>query len=183
MMWEKVCWDGNISCYSQVSALGSRTTNRVSSETGEVQYEEISSAGVVREGLHFTFKDGSCEPGETYRYRIDISDESGRRIFFETDPISTPVLPIALYQNYPNPFNPSTTIKYYLPETEHVDLIIYDIAGRIVATLVSKQQVEGLYVIEWNGLDKLGNSVSSGIYFYKLIAGKETISRKMVLLR
>ena len=88
-----------------------------------------------------------------------------------------------LYQNVPNPFNPLTTIKYYLPEESRVILEIYDVTGRRISRLVNERQNRGYYTKEWNGLDDKGNAVVSGLYFYRLIAGKETISRKMVLIR
>jgi photosystem II stability/assembly factor-like uncharacterized protein len=86
-------------------------------------------------------------------------------------------------QNYPNPFNPSTIIRYYLPRQCWVKLDVYEISGKRIARLINKQHGIGSYEIEWNGKDELGKSAASGIYFYRLTAGKETISKKMVLLR
>jgi len=129
------------------------------------------------------FRDVECEPGATYRYRVDVKDEAGRRPLFETDLISMPILQLTLYQNCPNPFNPSTTIKYYLPGKARVAVEIYDISGRRLAQLVRKEEEGGSHAVEWNGLDDRGSSVASGIYFYRLTAGKETISKKMALLR
>jgi photosystem II stability/assembly factor-like uncharacterized protein len=86
-------------------------------------------------------------------------------------------------QNYPNPFNPSTIIRYYLPRQCWTKLDVYEISGKRTACLINKQQGKGSYEIEWNGKDEHGESVASGIYFYRLRAGKETISKKMVLLR
>lgn len=149
---------------------------------GEV-YKEISDARIIREGLSFSFIDRNCDPGATCRYRVEISNEAGRHILFETGAIFVPVLPLALYQNYPNPFNPSTTIIYYLPENCPVRLEIFNVCGKRVATLVNESREKGRHVTEWNGQDQNGCPVSSGTYFYRLKAGKETISRKMVLLR
>ncbi len=89
----------------------------------------------------------------------------------------------ALYQNHPNPFNPVTRIRYYIPENCRVDLEIYDILGRKVATLVDKVQEAGERTVLWNGKDQSGVQVSSGIYLYRLRAGSFSKSRKMVLLR
>ena len=83
-----------------------------------------------------------------------------------------------LYQNYPNPFNPITTIKYDLPNTSDVSLIIYDILGRKVKELVNTKQQAGRYEIQFNA-----SSLSSGVYIYQLIAEKYMSSRKMILLR
>ncbi len=89
----------------------------------------------------------------------------------------------SLFQNYPNPFNPSTKIEYRIPlnvkgETSNVSLIVYDILGREVATLVNKQQKPGHYEAQFDASD-----LTSGIYFYKLQSGKFVESKKMILLR
>jgi hypothetical protein len=148
-------------------------------------FEEISSPKIEQIDLTFTFRDESIEPGTTYRYRIEIEEEFGnRRVLFETDNISTPGLPITLFQNHPNPFNPSTTIKFYLPFECEVTLEIYDSAGRLISRLLDRnEKSKGMHQIEWAGAHDQGYPVASGVYFYRLIAGKEMISRKMVLLR
>ena len=89
----------------------------------------------------------------------------------------------SLSQNYPNPFNPTTTINYTIPvvETRHalsLQLIIYDILGRKVTTLVNKKQTPGKYSVQFDG-SKFG----SGIYFYRLQAGKYSQTRKMILMK
>ncbi len=90
---------------------------------------------------------------------------------------------LTLEQNHPNPFNPSTTIRYYLTNECQAKLEVYDSSGKRIACLVDAQQKQGPYAIDWNGRDERGVSVSSGVYFYRLTAGKETISKKMVLLK
>jgi predicted lipoprotein with Yx(FWY)xxD motif len=97
--------------------------------------------------------------------------------------VDTPAVPVELHQNYPNPFNPATTVSYSIPEKCIVTLEIYDVSGECVASLVDGQQEKGSYAVEWNGKDKKGNAVASGIYLYRLGAGNQTISKKMVLLR
>ncbi|NQV15371.1 T9SS type A sorting domain-containing protein, partial [bacterium] len=87
------------------------------------------------------------------------------------------------YKNYPNPFNPSTTIKYELPEHSEVTLNIYDITGRNIKTLVQKSQPAGHYQAHWNGFDKSGRQVASGMYFARLQAGDNMRTIKMVYLR
>ncbi|MBL7046650.1 MAG: T9SS type A sorting domain-containing protein, partial [Candidatus Marinimicrobia bacterium] len=84
----------------------------------------------------------------------------------------------ALHQNYPNPFNPVTTIRYHLPVKSDLRLKIYDLKGRLVETLVNKQQNPGFYSVEWKA-----ENVSSGVYFYRLEATEFTETKKMVLLR
>ncbi len=88
-----------------------------------------------------------------------------------------------LYQNYPNPFNPSTTITYSLPKDGKVKLIIYDILGREVATLINKVQTAGIKSVIWNGINSNGRQVTSGVYLYQLQAGDIIQTRKMMLLK
>ncbi len=83
-----------------------------------------------------------------------------------------------LYQNYPNPFNPITTIKYDLPNTTDVSLIIYDILGRKVKELINTKQQAGKYEIKFDA-----SNIASGVYIYQLIADKFISSKKMILLK
>lgn len=88
-----------------------------------------------------------------------------------------------LSQNYPNPFNPSTTIEYQLPQNGLVQLKIYDIAGREVATLINEVQNAGSYRVQWNATDVQGSKVASGVYFYRLTSGSFSQIKKMMLLK
>lgn len=88
-----------------------------------------------------------------------------------------------LFQNHPNPFNPATTITFALPEQCRVSLIIYDVNGALVKTLFSGVLDPGVKQYPWNGTDSWGNPVSSGVYFYRLKAGSDALTRKMVLLK
>lgn len=90
---------------------------------------------------------------------------------------------IRLNQNVPNPFNPSTTIDYWLPNNSRVELSVYDLLGKKVATLVDGYKSVGQNSAKWNGKDDAGRSVSSGIYVYRMRAGKTVATRKMLLLR
>lgn len=83
-----------------------------------------------------------------------------------------------LYQNYPNPFNPMTTIRYDLPKDSKVRLVIYDITGREVKTLVNKEQKAGKYEVKFNG-----SSLASGVYVYRLQAGEYFKVQKMSLIK
>ena len=84
----------------------------------------------------------------------------------------------ALSQNYPNPFNPSTTIAFALPSRSFATLKVYDMLGREVAILVSEDLAAGTYTRQWNAAN-----LSSGIYFYRLIAGSFTQTKKLILLK
>ncbi len=96
-----------------------------------------------------------------------------------------PFLPkeFALAQNSPNPFNPSTDISYALPRESEVILIIYNILGEKVRTLVNERQRAGVHHVTFDSHDDSGRRVASGIYFYKIMAGDFTQSKKMMLLK
>ncbi len=90
---------------------------------------------------------------------------------------------LALHQNAPNPFNPVTEIAFDLPERAEVELAVYDVSGRKVATLVDGMTDPGRHRAGWNGTDDAGRGVASGVYFFRLSRGGETIVRKGVLLK
>ena len=90
---------------------------------------------------------------------------------------------LTLYPNYPNPFNPETHITYYLSDAGETELTIYNVTGQKVRNLVKGFQTDGEHSIIWNGTDDNGNSVSSGIYFYKLKSGDIEISKKMLMMK
>ncbi len=90
----------------------------------------------------------------------------------------------ALAQNYPNPFNPETAISYQLPAQSDVRLDIYNSLGQKVRTLEDRPKAAGRYILKWDGRDDAGQPVASGVYLYRLQAGKQFArSRKMLLLR
>jgi len=88
-----------------------------------------------------------------------------------------------LHSAYPNPFNPVTTLSYDLPSEAQVELAVFDISGRLVTTLVKKSQAGGSYDVQWNGMDANGNTLPSGLYLYRLQAGKFVANEKMLLLK
>jgi hypothetical protein len=146
-------------------------------------FVELPSHEVGRDGLVFTFIDRDWDSGATYYYRVDARKGTEQWELFETGPVAARELPLALHQNRPNPFNPSSAISYYLPEAASVSLDVYDLSGRRIITLTNGMEEKGPHSVTWNGRNTAGEPVESGVYFYRLRAGKETISRKMVLLR
>jgi hypothetical protein len=85
--------------------------------------------------------------------------------------------------NYPNPFNPSTRISYSLPQRGSARILIYDLLGRIVATLLDEVKEKGNYAIDWYAKDGKGNDLASGIYVAQIQSGTMIKSTKMMLLR
>jgi len=88
-----------------------------------------------------------------------------------------------LHNNFPNPFNPTTQLRYDLPERAFVQLIIYDLLGRQVTTLINRVEEPGHRSVIWNGTDPQGKTVSAGVYFYQIHAGDYTQTRKMVVIK
>lgn len=105
--------------------------------------------------------------------------------YYIEEPVATqtPEIQLTLLPNYPNPFNPTTTITYSVPTHCRVTIHIFDVAGNFVRTILSAEQPPGRYTIHWNGLNDRGHEVASGTYFCCLTAGKQSLSRKMLLMR
>ena len=90
---------------------------------------------------------------------------------------------VSLVQNCPNPFNSSTTIRFSLPQLEMVGLTIYNLAGQEVVTLAQGQREAGTHTLRWDGRDDGGRELASGVYLYRLRAGQQVETRKLLLLR
>jgi flagellar hook assembly protein FlgD len=88
-----------------------------------------------------------------------------------------------LQQNYPNPFNPLTAIEFSIPVEFKVSLMIYDLMGREVRTLINSNLKPGYHKVFWNGTDHFGKLVASGMYFTVMQSGDFRDVRKMVLLK
>ena len=136
------------------------------------------------QNYHFTDYIGDM-PGNTLKYRLKQIDFDGSYNYSKEVAV-TNNLPtkFALEQNYPNPFNPTTTIKYSIPDIasgfslSNVTLILYDVLGRDIATLVNETKPAGNYEIVFDG-----TSLSAGIYFYKLSLGEYSETKKMMILK
>jgi hypothetical protein len=89
----------------------------------------------------------------------------------------------SLSQNFPNPFNPSTEIRYGLPARSHVTVAIFNMLGQEVVKLVDDEQAEGFYTVQWDGRNRAGSLISSGVYFYRIQAGNFIDLKKMIMLK
>jgi hypothetical protein len=94
-----------------------------------------------------------------------------------------PPPPTSLSQNTPNPFNPTTAIRFSVASDTHVRLLVYDLAGRRVRTLVDGNKRADVYKVVWDGTNDAGQSVATGVYFYRITAGKFVQTKKMLLLK
>jgi hypothetical protein len=126
----------------------------------------------------YNYSDNNIQTG-TYQYRLKQVDFNGN---FEYHTLSTTISigapsKYSLSQNYPNPFNPSTKISYQISKDEMVTLKIYDNTGREVASLVSEIQTAGYHTVEFK------SNLSSGTYFYKIVTGSFTDTKKMTVIK
>ena len=125
------------------------------------------------EGFPFTvtFSGANMEEDVTYNFNIAASGSSSEDVT---------VLPSILSQNYPNPFNPTTTINYSLAADSNGEMTIFNIKGEVVKTF---EDLAGENSVTWNGNDDNGNAVASGIYYYRLNGGTQTVTKKMILMK
>ncbi len=156
----------------------------------------IEGAGSVSEPTDYLFNDPlGIEGGHIYGYWIESISYSGESELF--GPVSltvpygiesfgTPILPefYGLKQNHPNPFNPNTTISFSVENTCNCEISIFDIEGRKLVTVFNDMAYsEEENYVTWNGEDRQGNKVSSGIYYYRLTSPEKTEMRKMLLFK
>lgn len=127
---------------------------------------------------------GSARGMHNPKFAVDVLIRSRQAI--------TGIIPISnevpgrfeLTQNYPNPFNPTTKFKFSLPKQKDVKVVVFDIMGREVVTLVNESNLAaGKYEVDWNGTNSMNNQVASGVYFYKIVAGSYTDVKKMIMLK
>ena len=148
--------------------------------TGSVYGDDVTTEAVdgalKNEALIFTCGEYESEPvnmsfdGTMGLSKVDLTFKNVPETF-------------SLHQNYPNPFNPITTLRYDLPNDNHVTLTIYDLNGREVNRLVNSNQIAGYKSVQWNSTDMHGKPVSAGVYLYQIRAGEFVQTRKMVLLK
>jgi hypothetical protein len=126
---------------------------------------------------------------EVLIYNVALSDEQIKDIYdsymtgVEANSVRN-TTNFALFQNYPNPFNSETTIRYSVSEPGPVQVNIYDTAGQLIRTLVNENQPSGNYLIKWDGKDRRGQGISSGIYFSTLRSGNHHATfNRMILLK
>ncbi len=141
--------------------------------SGELSEESINNG--YTPGSHSEWGSDTAEP---FLYTVmdpatSIADNSKNTV-----PQST-----VLHPNYPNPFNPETIIEYELTENGFTSIVVYNILGKEIKSLVSENQAPGLHRISWDGKDNSGSNVGSGFYFIQLQTGNTVQSQKAILIR
>jgi len=140
------------------------------------------------EKKQYTFPSGGGKSVREFRVVV------GKKDFVETNNLNLSGVPqaFALGQNYPNPFsphgrgtfgNPSTRIDYELPFTNHVKISVYNVSGQLVRTLFDGEQSVGRYTVLWDGMNTIGERVSSGVYLVRMTAGRFVAVRKAALAK
>ena len=137
--------------------------------------------------IPLTVKETSRIPAQITLEQSILVGSQGQSIPVIEKSISLDILSVptryALHQNYPNPFNPVTDILFDLPKAGPVELVIYNLMGQVVRTLVNSELTGGYHKIRWNGLSDKGAPIATGMYFYQISAGSYHATKKMVLLK
>lgn len=167
--------------------------SKASFTVGNAEYSEylrIHEAALTTEWQEFTKAFTITDAYTTVRAPIhfSIAGNEGDTIYIDNMKITPPetsveqiqALPTeyVLSQNYPNPFNPTTTIEFTLPKRSEVNLVVYDLVGRVVAELASGNLNAGCHTVNFNA-----SNLSSGVYFYRLTAGDFVSVKKLMLLK
>jgi len=170
--------DGALIYWGDFSEVGLSGETTVYREDFAGQYVPIKS-GLPQKS---SYTDKDVEPGVLYSYMLGI-DDHGEDIMI--GPIKVGSVPkfVDLMQNYPNPFRSETIIRYNLPKNGHVSLRIYDVAGRLVRTLVDRDEIAGYGSVSFDGRNQSGSRLASGIYYYRLTTPQRTMTQKMVIVR
>lgn len=147
----------------------------------------IRGNGTSQRRHDYTFIDEPADAG-SYNYRLKQIDFDGSFSYSNETMVNLSVpVEFILAQNYPNPFNPITHIDYELPDIDgkeiQVELAIYNLLGEKIRTLVTEKQDAGYYSVKWDGSDDWGNSVTTGIYIYRLRANEFVSTKRMVYLK
>ncbi|MCE2439019.1 MAG: T9SS type A sorting domain-containing protein [Candidatus Latescibacteria bacterium] len=128
-----------------------------------------------------------CDAAQWTHVVVREVDSGKERVTYEVnlngDVSAVSQLAASLDANRPNPFNPATTIRYSLKKAVDVELAIYNLLGQEVRLLVRQFQPAGSYTVTWDGRDAAGRQVSTGIYLYRLLAGADVVTRKMMLAK
>lgn len=150
----------------------------IDSQTG---YTRLNGGSLVPAD-EVSFIDPDVRPNQTYWYRLGAVDGDGE-VFSIPRSVTTPNRDVELFQNYPNPFNPTTRIDFYLPADGRVALVVYDVQGRRVRTLLDEPTAYGHHSVTWDGTNDHGEHQSSGVYFYRLRVGSRAVTKKLIVVK
>jgi hypothetical protein len=142
----------------------------------------IHARGSATRGEIYALRDSALTPNVSYLYWLEEVELNGTTRLYGPAP-GTWLLRYALRPAHPNPFAGSTVIRFDVPAASPVIVRIYDITGRLVREVAKGQFAIGTHTVAWDGRDAEGHAVPSGIYLTKMVSGKFTESKKVVVLR
>jgi hypothetical protein len=195
-MFVQIAWVAQ----SETNHLGYNILRNVSNDAEsalQINPSVISSADGVSVGtqISYSYTDAEVDNNTNYYYWLESVDLGGVSALYgpitvlvthDPDDPGIPPLPptvTKLLPAYPNPFNPSTNIRYALKEGSKVRVEIYNVKGQLMRVYENDHADPGYYQIMWDGKDINGNKAASGVYLYRMTAGKYTSSKKMVLAK
>jgi hypothetical protein len=150
-----------------------------------VKEDTMKMVSARKELMAATFRDAIYVFGGKNEYDRTVPTVEKLEVVSTTTGLVQELIPteLKLHDNYPNPFNATTTIKFDINHPDNVTLNIYSIDGQLVKSLFSGYVPAGNHRFLWYGNDDQNLPVSSGIYLYRLVAGNEVLTRKMVLVK
>ena len=174
-----------ILAYNDNVLVGSRQWSGSYTDIPTMGYDDAYTSGYCEVGdiPKFVWVDSS---GEQRVLIGDIPSWSNNEIYnltLEEDTSNTTPSTYTLIQNYPNPFNPTTSISFTTPSQDYISINVYDLSGRLVATLLNENLEKGSYSVTWDGKDMSGLNVSSGVYIYTLEGNGISLQNKMMLIK
>ncbi len=154
-------------------------------EWTQVNDDIIDGRGTFSGETDYSFTDLDVVSGRSYTYKLESVSYNGAVNVEKVVKVDVPVPDeYALFNNYPNPFNPVTNIKFQVKDQAKVTVVIYDVSGRQVKTLLDKKEyAAGRYEVSWDATDNFSRRVASGVYFYRFTANNFTKMGRMVLLK
>ncbi|NOX88192.1 MAG: hypothetical protein GXO77_04135 [Calditrichaeota bacterium] len=174
---------------SEIDNLGFNIYRKTegSDDWQKINQDLIPGAGNSSYRHDYRFVDQSVTSGAAYSYRLESVSYDGSTQTFN-NLLQTVKIPIptdfVVFPNFPNPFNPETTIKFQLPETQTVSVLIFDIKGNLIKHLIDKESLgAGEHQVKWNATDDNNQQVSSGTYIYRFVSPKYSKIGKMVFLK
>ncbi|UCG51756.1 MAG: FG-GAP repeat protein [Candidatus Latescibacterota bacterium] len=145
--------------------------------------EPLPSSDVTRLGPgHYTFTDANVRNGLTYTYTVATTGEDAQILFRVS--VAVPSIPSAsLFPNVPNPFRDQTTVAFEIPSGGHVGIRVFDVTGALIAVLADGEFAEGVTTLGWDGRNRRGRPVPSGVYFVQMDHAGKTLRQKMLIIR
>jgi len=171
--WVKVLSEANLVVGAAIITEGGYLQNSA------VYGDDVTTEDI--DGLKSGEKIAFVYDGDTLTSHVQFNPMSFHDVSLDYDTFLPTTF--ALYQNHPNPFNPITTIRYDLPENGPVSIIIYDLMGREIKTLVKQVSAPGRYSVNWNGRNQFGKQIASGMYFYRMETPEFQSVKKLIFLK